>query len=309
MFRISIAILLTISVAANAQHRGLSYELINEIGTHKLTSLTFSHRIDNQEGYSFVTDKTGKDTLYHFNQFLNGYVGLSNDGSTVVHVQSEQLSKPLDNLTVTLFKDGKLVKAGNLPKLLKYELDDAKQRQALPKSGWLRNDSLLHTMASNSFYVTDDKVFISTDGPLLHVFNLNQAFLVYTGNGANHFHQNYYAIPNLPIRTELSSSEYFPKNIPSTINGREFSKILSSASKLEIAIPETAIYRVDVDLFVNQSGNSEPRGIKVYDTKTNSVNDALTKELIGNLPSLQFQTSTIPPEHPGWIFNETFWLK
>ena len=308
MFRISIALLFATTLAT-AQHRGISYQLSNEIGTYKLSSLTFSHRIDNEEGFSFVTDKAGKDTLYQIDQFLNGYVGLSNDGRTIVHVQSEQFSKPLKNLVIAFYRNGKLFDEATLGRLLKYELDDVNKREALPASGWLRNDSLLHKMASNAFYITDDKVFVSTDGPILQVFDMNQMFHIFTGNGANHFYQNYYAIPNLPFRTEFSTSEYFPKSIPASVDQKQFSELIETNGNLKITDPESAIYRLDVDLFVNQSGNSEIRSLKVFNTKTNTLNTELSSKLKESIPDLEYQTTSVPPNHPGWIFSQSFWLR
>jgi|GEM_PF-1152946 len=309
MLRVVVSILMLIPFWSAAQYKGVSYELRNEIGTHKLTSLTVSHRVDNQEGITYVTDKTGKDTLYQIGQFLNGFVGLSNDGRTVVHLQSELNAIPLEPIVLTFYRDGKKFDYATLKPLLKYELDDVLKREALPKSGWLRNDSLLHKMAGNAFYITDDKVFVSTYGPALHVLDMSQMLHVYTGNGANHFMQNYYAIPNLPFRTEFTSSEYFPKVIPSTQNGRDFGTILSNSIKLKTAIPEEAVYRVEVDILIRKNSSSEIRKAAIFSTRTNVLDEKLSAELRANLPTTNFQTATIPPKHPAWIFSQTFWLK
>lgn len=309
MLRIILSLLVSLPLWSFAQYKGVSYELLNEIGTFKLTSLTVSHVIDNQEGITYVTNKTGKDTLYQINQFLNGFVGLSNDGRTVAHLQSELNSAPLKPLVLTFYRDGKKFDSATLKSLLKYELDDAVKRQALPKSEWLRNDSLLHKMASNAFYVTEDKVFVSTEGPSLHVLDMNQMLHIYTGNGANHFMQNYYSIPNLPFRTEFTSAEYFPKQIPAPGNGKEFSTIISNASKLKVAIPEEAMYRVEIDVLVRKDGSSEVRKVAVFATKTNILDKQKSEEIKASLPSLKFQTTTIPPKHPAWIFSGNYWLK
>lgn len=309
MLRIIISSFLLLPFLGFGQYKGVSYQLRNEVGTFNLTSLTVSHRVDNEEGITFVTDKTGKDTLYQFNQFLNGFVGLSNDGRTVAHLQTEQNSVGLEHVILTFYRDGKKFDSAKLKKFLKYELDDAVKRQALPKSGWLRNDSLLHKMASNAFYVTDDKVFISTDGPLLHVLDMNQMLHIYTGNGANHFMQNYYSIPNLPFRTEYTSAEYFPKGIPETQNGRTFSMVVSNATELQVTMPEEARYRAEIDVLIRQDGSSEIRKAKVFSTKTNELDEKLSEKIKTGLPALQFQTATIPPNHPAWLFSQTFWLK
>jgi len=303
-----LTLILGFPLCAFAQYKGVSYELRNEIGTYALTSLTISHRIDNEEGISYVTDKTGKDTLYQIGQFLNGFVGLSNDGRTVAHLQSEVNSIAQENIILTFYRDGKKFDSAKLKKLLKYELDDVVKREALPKSGWLRKDSLLHKMASNAFYITDDKVFVSTDGPSLHVLDMNQMLHIYTGNGANHFIQNYYSIPNLPFRTEFTTSEYFPKEIPATENGRDFGVIIANAVKRNTTIPEEAIYRVEIDVMVLQDGTSEVRKANVFSVKTNVLDEILSEQLKTNLPTVSFQTATIPPNHPAWVFRESFWL-
>ena len=309
MLRVVVSILMLIPFWSAAQYKGVSYELRNEIGMHKLTSLTVSHRVDNQEGITYVTDKTGKDTLYQIGQFLNGFVGLSNDGRTVVHLQSELNAIPLEPIILTFYREGEKFESATLKTLLKYELDDVLKRESLPKSGWLRNDSLLHKMASNAFYITDDKVFVSTYGPTLHVLDMGQMLHIYTGNGANHFMQNYYAIPNLPFRTEFTSSEYFPRGIPSTQNGRDFGTVLSNSAKLKAAIPEEAMYRVEVEVLVQEDGSSEIRKAAIFSTKTNILDEKLSEQLKTNLPNTNFQTATIPPKYPAWIFSESFWLK
>jgi hypothetical protein len=301
--------ILGLPLCAFAQYKGVSYELRNEVGTHTLTSLTISHRIDNEEGASYVADKTGKDTLYQIGQFLNGFVGLSNDGRTVAHLQSEVNSTGLENIILTFYRDGKKFDSAKLKKLLKYELEDVVKRDALPKNGWLRKDSLLHKMASNAFYITDDKIFVSTDGPSLHVLDMNQMLHIYTGNGANHFMQNYYSIPNLPFRTEFTTSEYFPKEIPVTENGRYFGAIIANATKLATDIPGEAIYRVEVDVMVRQDGTSEVRKADIFSIKTNILDQKLSEQLNTNLSTVSFQTATIPPNHPAWVFSQTFWLK
>jgi len=309
MLRITLSIFVLIPLWSFAQYKGVSYELRNEIGTYILTSKTFSHRIDNEEGITYVTDKTGEKSLYHFDEFLNGFVGLSNDGRTIVHVQSEKNSEPLLSLKITMYRDGKKFDTAELGKLLKYELDDVEKRQALPKSGWLRNDSLLHKMASNSFYITDDKAFVSIEGPKLQVFDMNQMFHIYTGNGANHFMQNYYSIPNLPFRTEFTSPEYFPKGFPKTENGEESKAILAKLLDAKTAIPEEATFRVEIEIKLNDNTTIEVRKAAVFSTKTNELDEKRTQILKTGLSALKMETSLLPPNHPAWIFSENFWLK
>lgn len=292
-----------------AQYKGVSYQLRNETGTYYLTSLTVSHHIDNIEGTTYVTDKLEKDTLYQINQFLNGFVALSSDGRTVVHLKSEHHGLPLENAVLEIYRDGNKLPELQLTTLLKYSLDEAKNKQALPPSGWLRNDSLLHVMASNAFYCTDDKVFVSTSEPRLQVLDMNMINIIYTGNGANHFMQNYYAIPNLPFRSEFTTEEYFPKKIPATKNGQHFTDVLSATTGMQISIPEEAKYRVEINLFVDKSGKSEIRNARVYAVTSNQLEKEKTEQLKQNFPALEYNTATIPPRHPAWVFSQKFWMK
>lgn len=302
-------IFLFLPLVCFGQYKGVSYELRNEIGTYTLTSKTFSHRIDNEEGITIITGKSGNDTLYTIDRFLNGYVGLSNDGRTVVHVQTEQNSQPLPQLRITLFRNGKTFDSAELGKFLKYELDDAIGRGQLPKSGWLRNDSLYHKMASNAFYVTDDKVFVSIDGPLLQVFDLNRMFHIYAGNGANHFLQNYYSIPNLPFRTEFNASEYFPKGFPRTVKDEEFATVVASILGSAETIPEEASLRVEMELKLNSDASFDLRKANVFSTMSNELNQEQTELLKAAIQKTELQTSLLPPDHPAWIFSGNFWLK
>lgn len=309
MFRFVLLQILLFPAFCMAQHKGVSYRLTNELGTFQLTSLTYSHRIDNQEGITYVTDRTGKDTIYRIDRFMNGYVGLSNDGQTVVNLNTEKDGAALKHSLISFYRNGELFESAELDQLLKYELDEAIKYERLPSSGWLKNDSLLHKMASNAFYVSDDKVFISFDGPLLKVFDMNRMFHIYTGNGANHFMQNYYSIPSLPLRTEFTTSEYFPKGFPKTENGKSFEEILTEILQSKIAIQEEAKYRVEMELKVNRKGSHSIVKSTVFDIRKNAESEEKSKMLIAELIKLKFDNSLLPPAHPSWIFHGNFWLK
>lgn len=296
---------------AQAQHSSVSYEVVNEIGTHKLVSLTFSHELDNTEGITYVLKKHGEhfDTVYHIDQFLCGWTALSNDGQTVAHLVSEKDKEPLARSVLAFYKEGDYFDAAELERLISYELNMAKTRKSIPESGWLRNDSIYHKMASHPFYITDDKLFISFDNPKLTVFDLEQVSHIYTGNGANHFLQNYYSLPNAPYRTEFDSDEYFPNDFPKTAKGKPFTEALSGKLELKTALPEEAKFRVEVTVKLNMDNSFELREAEVYNIITNEKDEELTEKLKAFKESLTFDTSLIPPRHPSWVFSRIFWMK
>ena len=303
--------LMLLPIFSFAQHKSVSYEMMNEIGTYKLVSLTFSHDLDNTEGITYVLSKHDGhfDTIYQIDQFLNGWVALSNDGQTVAQLISERNKEPLDNCVLSMYRNGKLFDSAKLERLVHYELLSAKTRNRLPKSGWLRNDSIFHKMATHPFYVTDDKLFISFDNPKLTVFDLNQMFHIYTGNGANHFLQNYYALPNAPYRAEFDSDEYFPNDFPQTAKGKAFVNALSKELQLETAIPEEAKFRAEVEFKLNVDGSFELREAVIYSIVSNKEDEELSIKFKAFVEGLKFDTSLIPPDHPSWIFSQIFWLK
>lgn len=298
-----------IPTLCTAQHKGVSYKLSNEIGTFQLTSLTYSHRIDNIDGITYVTDRSATDTLYSINRFLNGFVALSNDGRTVVELCTEKNGQALKRSVVSFFRNGEKFESVELSQFLKYELDEATRHGQIPISGWLRNDSLLHKMASNAFYVSDDRVFISFDGPILQVFDMNRMFHIYTGNGANHFMQNYYSIPQLPLRTEYNSSEYFPKGFPNTENGTSMEEAISGILRLTSTIPEEASFRIELELKLQNNGDQTVIHSKVFDIRNNESREEKSNVMNKELNKLKLDTATLPPAHPAWIFYGNLWLK
>jgi hypothetical protein len=303
--------LLLLPIIALAQHKSVSYELMNEVGTYKLVSFTFSHELDNTEGMTYVYEKHGDHThlAYQIDEFLNGWVALSNDGQTVAHLVSERDKEALERSELSMYRAGKLFDKVKLERLVSYELADAKTMNKLPQSGWLRDDSLYHQMASHAFYTTEDKLYLSFDKPLLSVFDLNKMFHIFSGNGANHFYQNYYSLPNPPFRTEMDGEEYFPKEFPKISNGNIFAQSLSNELKLEEAKPEEASFRVDVTVKMNTDGKFEIREAVIQDLKKKAKDNERSAQLVGWLENQELDRSTIPPQHPAWIFSQTFWLK
>lgn len=293
------------------QHNSVSYELVNEIGTYKLVSLTFSHELDNTEGGTYVLEKHGGhfDTVYQIDRFLNGWVALSSDGQTIAHLIAEKDKEPLKTASLALYKGGDYFDSAELERLISYELHMAQTRGRIPKSGWLRNDSIYHKMATHPFYVTDDKLFISFDNPKLTVFDLKQVSHIYTGNGANHFLQNYYSLPNAPYRTAFDSNEYFPGDFPKTAKGKTFVDVISKELELRKAIPEEAKFRLEVVFKLNADGTFKLREAEVFNVVSNEADEQLSEKLNTVIESLKFETSLIPPRHPSWIFDRIFWMK
>lgn len=303
-----VLVLILVPLFCSAQHKSVSFELHNEVGTHTLYSYCFSHDLDNIEGVTYVLEKRSGDTLYQIDEYLNGWVALNNNGRTVCHLVSEKDKEPLDRSAFFLFRDGKQVGSAFLDRLVNYELELAKAQYKLPRSGWLRNDSMYHKMATNPFYVTEDKLFMSFDKPNLVVFELNQLLQIYAGNGANHFNQNYYSIPNPPYRIEYTGNEYFPKELPKTRNGKALKTLIAKELKLSLSNSQIATKRVDVSFKLDVSGNIELKEASVFSLKENNQVQEASERLKSFLEAQILDTSSIPPKHPAWIFKQTLWF-
>lgn len=193
-------LILSIPLTAVAQHDGQSYRLSNETGTFWLTSHSYSKEKDSNSGQTFVTDRQGNDTLYTISTYLNGHVALSRNGRTVAHLISQENGVPIEKSNLTFYRNGKEHGTASFHRLLSYGLEEAEKNSELHNGQWWKNDSILHKMATHPFYISDDRLFISFEGPLLMVFEMDQMYHIYSGNGANHFFQNYYAIPAPPYR-------------------------------------------------------------------------------------------------------------
>ena len=301
--------LILFPLLSSGQHKSVSFELVNEIGTYKLVSLTFAHELDNQEGITYVIHNRDGDTIYHLDQFLNGWVGLSNNGQTIAHLITEKNKEPLDKSILFMYRGGIKFDGAEMDRLVSYELQLTKVRNRLPKSGWLRNDSLYHKMAEHPFYITDDKLFISFDEPKLAVFDMNKMFHIFSGNGANHFHKNYYSLPNPPLRSEMDAEEYFPNGFPKTIKGKAFIQAMASDLRKSTAIPEEAKYRAEVEIKLKTDGSFDLRHAVVYSIISNNKEEELSKQLKSFVENIEFDDSMIPPQHPAWIFDQIYWLK
>lgn len=304
-----ILVLISLPFLGLSQHKSVSYQLQNEVGTHVLHSYTFNHELDNTEGVSFVIEKRTGDTVYQINRFLNGWVALNNNGRTICHLVTERGKEPLDESLFILYRDGKQIGSAMQPRLVNYELQMARVNNKIPRSGWLRKDSVFHQMAEHPFYVTEDKLFMSFDIPKLVVFDLNQLVQIYTGNGANHFAQNYYSLPNPPYRIELESEKYFPKGLPKTLKGKSLAEALADELKLKATSPSYANYRVDVEFLLKPTGELELRESSVSELKSNAIYEEKSEALKQVIPAFELDISTIPPNHPAWVFKQTLWFK
>ena len=305
------AFVLILFLSANstlAQHLGYSFEVDNEIGTYQLVSLTVTHSADNSEGVSFMINKQNRDTIYQIDKYLNGWVGLSRDGRTVAHLVSETEGKPLEKSLLTVYREGEKFEEVKLSKLISYELTEAMDLNRLSKKGWIMNDSILHKMASNPFFVSDDKLFVSFSGPKLSVFDLNRMFRIYTGNGANHFNQNYYSTPKPPHRTHYDWGEYIPQMLTELEDNSTFENWVAKTLGMRIAIPEEATIRVEITAKLIRNGSIEVRSAKAFKVENNKLDLDLSKHLGEHLNKLRFATEILPPNHPAWIFETSYWL-
>ncbi|MFT5309565.1 MAG: hypothetical protein ACI8VL_000453 [Bacteroidia bacterium] len=308
VFRVLFFLLIAASHVA-AQHNGFSYELQNEIGTYQLVSFTVTHKADNAEGVTYLISKHREETIYQIDEYLNGWVGLSQDGRTIAHLVSEKKGKALVQSELVFYRDGKRLEKAKLSKLIHYDLKDARLKNQLSKKGWLKNDSALHKMASNPFFVSDDKLYISFTEPKLSVFDMNRVFHIYTGNGANHFTQNYYSIPNAPYRTDYDWGEYLPKGFPNLSDEKPFEHLVSNVLGKTIAIPEMASLRASIEIKLLNTGAFEIRKAEVFDVMKNEKDEVLSKQLAKGLEKVQLSTILLPPLHTAWLFETNFWLK
>ncbi|MCB0754019.1 MAG: hypothetical protein H6603_07465 [Flavobacteriales bacterium] len=306
-----VLVLILFPLLSFAQHKSVSYELVNEDGTFKLLSFTFNHDLDNTEGVTYVLSKHDGhfDTVYQIDQFLNGWVALSNDGNTVAHLVSEKDKEALDQCVLTMFREGKIFDSARLDRLVNYELKSAIARDRLPENGWLRKDSLYHLMAENPFYITDDKLFLAFDNPKLAVFDMNAMFHIFTGNGANHFLQNYYSIPNPPLRNYMDGDAFFHEGFPATRKEVSVVELVSKGLGKQSAIPEEANLRAELTIKLESDGHFEVRNASIFSIKDNQPSKELSKSFKELIEKTEFDTSLIPPKHPAWIFETILWLK
>ena len=301
--------LLVLSSPAAAQHNGFSYELQKEIGTYQLVSLTVTHKADNAKGVTYVVNKHSEDTICQINEYLHGWIGLSQDGRTIAHLVSEKKGKALVQSELVFYRDGTRLEKAMLSKLIHYDLKDARLKNQLNKKGWIKNDSVFHKMASNPFFVSDDKLYISFTEPKLSVFDMNRVFHIYTGNGANHFTQNYYSIPNAPYRTDYDWGEYIPQGFPNLSDEKPFQHLVSNVLGKTIAIPEMASLRASIEIKLLNTGAIELKNAEVFGVKKNEKDEVLSKQLAKGIEKVQLSTILLPPLHPAWIFETNFWLK
>ena len=97
-----------------------------------------------------------------------------------------------------------VVRVGNLQiklgRILSERLYELPVDQANNPIGVLLNDTIIHKMAENPFFIDSDKLFLCTKPATLNVFDINTGEVIYVGPGRNHFTQNYYSIPTPPYK-------------------------------------------------------------------------------------------------------------
>ncbi len=182
------------------------FELRNQNGKYFLVSIPPS---DSTEAMTIVFSKNDTSEQYRFSLFLDEFVALSQDGQKIVNYLSEppfisKSGKSNDSSAVAFFLRGKMKGLFPLGPIISDRLNELPIVKGKPQ-GWIENDSIVHLMALNPFYVDEDKVFISTAPMKLNAFDLNSRNLLYYGPGRAHFTENYYSIPLQPYREELKA--------------------------------------------------------------------------------------------------------
>ena len=204
MMRTFLLSLLLLPILSSAQDRPKPFELRNQNGSHFLVSIPPS---DSAKALTVVFSKKDTAELYRFPLFLDNHVGLSNDGRKIINYLSELPFAPKDaqsndSTAAAFFVDGIMKGIVPLGPIISHRLNELPKKEG-QYHGWVENDSIIHQMALNPFYVDEDKVFISTSPMKLNAFDLNSFQLLYYGPGRAHFTENYYSIPLAPYREVL----------------------------------------------------------------------------------------------------------
>lgn len=186
------------------QERPEPFELRNQNGKYFLVSIPPS---DSTNALTIVFSKKDTTEQYRFSLFLDEFAGLSQDGQKIVNYMSEppfqsKSGKETDSSAVAFFLKGEMKGLFPLGPIISHRLNELPMIRG-NRQGWVENDSIIHIMALNPFYVDEDKVFISTAPMKLSAFDLNSRNLLYFGPGRSHFTENYYSIPLQPYREEL----------------------------------------------------------------------------------------------------------
>lgn len=190
--------------SAFCQERPNAFELRNQNGKFFLISIPPS---DSIKPLTIVFSKKDSTEQYRFPLFLDEFVGLSQDGQKIVNYLSDppfqsKSGKETDSSAVAFFLKGKMKGLFPLGPIISNRLNELPIIKG-KRQGLVENDSIIHVMALNPFYIDEDKAFISAAPMKLSAFDLNSMNLLYFGPGRSHFTENYYAIPLQPYREEL----------------------------------------------------------------------------------------------------------
>ena len=192
------------TVLVHGQDRPKPFELRNQNGKFFLVSTPPS---DSTKALTVVFAKEDTSEQYRFPLFLDEFVGLSQDGQKIVNYLSNppfvsKSEKPNDSSAVAFFLQVKINGLFPLGPIISDRLNELPMVKG-KRQGLVENDSIIHQMALNPFYIDEDKVFISTAPMKLSAFDINSRNLLYYGPGRAHFTENYYSIPIQPYREEL----------------------------------------------------------------------------------------------------------
>jgi|GEM_PF-5417673 len=144
-----------------------------------------------RQNKSFLIDKHG-DTTCVIPVALKGSVAISKDGRTIAEWVAEGDTARLRRPRLTFYRQCKEA-------LVTYtDPSIANEMARWGGKGFIRNDSLYHQMAQNPFFLDGEKLFLGMEDGTMAVFDMKSLQVVYAGSGANHFKQNYHAIPAGP---------------------------------------------------------------------------------------------------------------
>lgn len=171
--------------------------------------------IDTTSAYAILYDNHADTLIWEkYGLSMTGHIGVSNSGKIAwftdlcgrYHYTGGCLEK-VNTDSMVLHMAGLSVKLGRILSERLYELPvDPSNR---PK-GVLANDTIIHKMAENPFFIDEDKVFVCTKPATLNVFDLNTGQVLYVGPGRNHFTQNYYSIPSPPHTKSYPTFGVYP---------------------------------------------------------------------------------------------------
>lgn len=163
---------------------------------------------------------------------MSGHIGVSDKGKVTwlgevcsqYHINGNCLKQPQPD-SMVLHIASLQIKLGRILSERLFELPvDASNKPI----GILLNDTIVHKMAENPFFIDDDKVFVCTKPATLNVLDMNTGEVIYVGPGRNHFTQNYYSIPRPP----------FKKHYPLSLKGSATDQLPDWNSRAKWLLPE-----------------------------------------------------------------------